>query len=370
MKIGELITHLEDWAPPGAAWEKDNAGLQVGSGDRQIINIMLCLELDQGVLKEALRKKCNFILTHHPLIFTPLKRLDFETDKQSRLINQIIKNDLTVYSAHTNLDFTKEGVSFELARILDLKNIRFLQPQENNQYKLTVFVPEADTESVADAVFKAGGGIIGEYNECSFRSPGEGTFTGTEKSNPAVGKKNNSEKVNEDRLEFLIYSWKLRSVVSALIKAHPYEEPAYDIYPLKNKNTNFGAGTVGEFDYPLTPQKFLTHTAGKLKLKTFKYCTGESKLIKRVAVCGGSGSDLLQTAVAVKADAFITADIKYHSFHDAAGKIMLVDAGHYETEIHVLDSAQRKIGKLISDDKNIKIFKYSGSTNPVRFFKQ
>lgn len=370
MIIGDLTKHLEDWAPPGAAWEKDNVGLQIGSSGQQLKNIMLCLELDDGVLKEALNKKCNFIFTHHPLIFSPLKRLDFETGKQSRLIQKIIRHELNVYSAHTNLDFTKDGVSFELAKILKLTNLRFLEPQEDNQFKVTVFVPAAALEKVAGAVFNAGGGIIGEYKNCSFRSSGEGTFTGSRKSNPAIGKINKFEKIVETRLEFLVNSWKLKGVITALRKSHPYEEPAYDIYPLKNKNADFGAGVIGELEKEITGKRFLIHTGKMLKLKSFKYCNGSTGPVKRVAVCGGAGSDLLKAALAARADAFITADVKYHSYHDAAGRILLIDAGHYETEIHVLNAVALKIRNYISNEKEIKVLKYSGNTNPVKFFKQ
>jgi len=370
MIVGELTKYLEDWAPPGAAWEKDNVGLQIGYRGQTIKNIMLCLELDEEVLKEALQKKCNFIFTHHPLIFKPIKRLDTEKDSKAKLIEKIIKNNITVYSAHTNLDFTKDGVSFELAKTLKLKNIRFLEHEESNQFKVVVFVPQKNLDEVANAVFNAGGGKIGEYENCSFRLNGEGTFKGSEKSNPAIGSKNKFEKVNEVRFEFIVDSWKLNKVIAALIKSHPYEEPAYDVYPLRNKNVNYGAGAIGNLEKDISEKEFLSHVCKSLKTEAVKFCKGKGKSIRKVAVCGGSGSELIDIAIESGADAFVTADIKYHSYHDAINKILLIDAGHYETEIVVMNSVQHKMKKFISVNSRIQVLKYSGSTNPVKFYKQ
>jgi dinuclear metal center YbgI/SA1388 family protein len=370
MTTGDLIKYLEDWAPPGAAWEKDNVGLQIGSRGYNIKNILLCLELNGEVLKEALQKKCNFIFTHHPLIFSPIKRLDLDKDPRSELIQKILKNNITVFSAHTNLDFTKDGVSFELAKTLKLKNLNFLENERDNQFKVVVFVPQESLENVSDAIFKSGGGIIGEYKNCSFKLNGEGTFEGSDKTNPSVGKKNKLEKVNEIRLEFIVDSWNLNEVISALVKVHPYEEPEYDIYSLKNKNANYGAGVIGDLEIAMNEKEFLIHVNKSLKTKVLKYSSGKSKLIKKVAVCGGSGSDLMKQAFFKKADAFITADIKYHSFQEAEGSFLFIDAGHYETEILSLNAVHEKIIKFIPKGNNIKVFKYSGSTNPVKFFKQ
>lgn len=369
MIVGELTKYLEDWAPPGAAWEKDNVGLQIGSRGETIQNIMLCLELDDEVLREALQKKCNFIFTHHPLIFKPLKRLDTQKDSKAKLIEKIIKNNITVYSAHTNLDFTKDGVSFELAKSFKLKNIRFLEFEESNQFKVVAFVPQNSLDKVSSSVFGAGAGKIGEYENCSFQLNGVGTFKGSDKSNPVVGKKNRLETVNEIRFEFLVDSWNLNKVIAALIKSHPYEEPAYDIYPLRNKNVNYGAGAIGDLEKELSEKEFLSLVSKVLKTKSVKYCQGKKKPIQKVAVCGGSGAELIEPAIAADADAFVTADIKYHAFQDAAKKLLLIDAGHYETEIVVMNAVQHKLKKLIPSNSKIKILKYTGNTNPIKFYK-
>jgi len=368
MTVGELIKQIEDWAPPGAAWEKDNVGLLVGSRGDKLKNILLSLEFDEEVLKEAIKKKCNFVFTHHPLIFSPIKNLDFQKSKQAKLIQQIIKNNISLFSAHTNLDFIKDGVSFELAKVLKLKNIKFLEQESGNQFKVVVFVPSSHLEEVSEALFSAGGGIIGNYQNCSFRINGTGTFKGNEETNPFIGKKGKTEKVEEVRIEIIVDAWNLSKVINAIKKFHPYEEPAYDIYPLKNKNTNFGAGAVGELDKELTEKEFLNFVSTSLKIGRLKYCNGSGKKIKKVAVCGGSGSELLPNAINSEADAFITADIKYHTYHDAVGRILLIDAGHYETEIVVLNFVKKKIENILRNNDSIKVYKYSGNTNPVKFY--
>lgn len=371
MTVDNLIRYFEVWAPPGASWDRDNVGLQVGSGRDKIKNILLCLEFTPEVLKEAVQKNCNLIITHHPLIFNPIKKLNFTKDNKSDLIKEIIRNGINVYSAHTNLDFTKDGVSFELAKTLGLKGIRFLKQQESNQFKIAVFVPEAALEKVSSAVFSAGGGRIGEYENCSFNSGGFGTFKGSENSNPAVGSRMNFEKVPEIKFETIADSWNLNSVVKAIIGSHPYEEPAYDVYPLKNQNVNFGFGAIGEFEKEMPVQKFLTHVTSALGAEGLRYCKGKKTTVKKVAVCGGSGSDLLSDAVSSGADAFVTADIKYHTFQDAENKILMIDAGHYETEIHSMNAVKQRITEFLRQEKipGIKVYKYKGSTNPVKFFK-
>ena len=238
----EIIKFIENWAPPGAAWDKDNVGLQVGSTSLGVTNIMLCLELNEKVLSEAIRKKANFIFTHHPFLFKPIKNINITSDPKSKLIEKLIKNDITLFSAHTNLDFTKEGVSFELAKTLKLTDLNFLVNEKGNQYKVVVFVPRANLEVVANKIFNLGGGIIGEYEECSFQVDGTGTFRGLENSTPIIGKKQVFEKVDEVKLEVLVDSWKLNSIVKAIRTVHSYEEPAIDIYQVQNDNINYGFG--------------------------------------------------------------------------------------------------------------------------------
>jgi dinuclear metal center YbgI/SA1388 family protein len=364
MRCSEVIKFLENWAPKEIAWERDNVGLQVGYTDREISNILLCLDVTKGVLDEAVKKKCNLIISHHPLLFHSLKKINPPQDKTSKIIELLLKNDITLYSAHTNLDFTKDGVSFELAKTLGLRKIEFLQNIDSNQCKLIIFVPESHLNIVAHELFKQGPGMIGNYTNCSFRTKGTGTFLGSKESKPSIGRKERLEKVEEVKLEVIIDSWKVTSVLQMIKKVHPYEEMAYDVYPLKNKSSNYGIGAVGELEETMTERNFLDYIASKIKTQNFRYTSGKSRRIKRVAVCGGSGSDYIKDAISVGADAFITADIRYHTFHDANKNILLIDAGHYETEIFSLN----EIYKRLKSQTGVKIYKYSKSTNPIIFY--
>jgi dinuclear metal center YbgI/SA1388 family protein len=374
MTINELIKYFEDWAPPKVAWEKDNVGLQVGKPDENLQNVLLCLELNEDAVNEAIENNCNLIFTHHPFLFSPLKRINLSKDPHSKLLEKLIKNDITLYSAHTNLDFAKYGVSFVLAEKLGLQNIEFLVNQDSNQVKLTVFTPPEYLDEISGAVFEAGGGIIGEYGKCSYRLKGQGTFEGSENTNPAYGERMNFETVDEYRFEVIVDSWKINKVVAAMLDAHPYEEPAYDIYPLNNTNVNFGFGAIGELKEDKSKDDFLVNVCKSLETENLRYTNGKNESIRKVAVCGGSGSQLLETAVNKGADAFITADIKYHTFQDAENRILLADAGHYETEIHVMNRVKERFEKFIDnnfgDKQKPRVLKFSGSTNPIKFFNK
>lgn len=365
----EVINFIENWAPPGASWDKDNVGLQVGSPKQTIINIFLCLELTEKSLNEAIKKKSNFIFTHHPFIFKPIKQVNTDKDPKAKIIQKLLKNDISLYSAHTNLDFTKGGVSFVLAEKLGLTSLSFLEYQNSNQFKIIVFVPFANVTKVSEAMFNAGAGRIGEYDNCSFQASGIGTFKGSESTKPFIGEKNKFESVEEVRLEVLADSWNLNSVLGSIYANHPYEEPAIDVYPLKNYNPNYGYGVIGELEDFMDENVFMSHVCSSLGTQNLRYTKGLKRKIKKVAVCGGSGSDLINSAINRKADAFITADIKYHAFQDAENKIMLIDAGHYETEVHVLNEVKNKLEEFIKlKGESVKIIKYSGSTNPIKFF--
>ncbi len=367
MTTKKVFEHIENWAPKEISWQRDNAGLQVGSSNSELKNIMLCLDVNENVIREAVLKKCNLIISHHPLLFNPVKKLDFHSDKNSKIIRKLIKNDITLYSAHTNLDYTKDGVSFELAKVLKLKNIKFLTNIRSNQYKLIVFVPPDSVEKVAEAIFNAGGGITGKYRNCSFRAKGEGTFFGSPDTDPVRGEKSRFEKVDEVRLEVKVDKWKIDKAIQKMKEVHPYEEVAFDIYPLDNSNDNYGPGAVGELKESMDIKSFLDHISKSLKIKNFRYTAGKKDKIKTVAVCGGSGFEYLHDAIKAGADTYVTADIKYHNFQEAEGKILLIDAGHYETEIHSLNEIENKLNQIL-ENKEIKIFKFNGSTNPIIFY--
>ena len=366
----EIIKYLEEWAPKGIAWDKDNVGLQIGDPEIEVKNILLSLDFTDEVIEEAKQNKCNFIITHHPLLYYPLKNLDFSKNQNARMIEKLIKNNISLYSAHTNLDFTKHGVSFQLAKRLDLKEIRFLKNLSNNQIKLAVFVPISHMNDVAEAIHQSGGGIIGEYSHCSFRTSGTGTFKGSQESNPSTGSRGKIEFVEEVKLEVLIDEWKLNHVIKAMKEAHPYEEVAYDIYTLKNENINYGMGAIGKLETDMGIREFLDFISSKLKINSFRFTMSSKKKIRSVAVCGGSCGELIDEAIRQNADAFITADLKYHSFQDAEDKILLIDAGHYETEIPVLDEVQKKLKMFLGNNEKIKVLKFKGTTNPIVFYNK
>jgi len=370
MQCKEVIKYIEGWAPKGIAWENDNVGLQIGNPESKIKNIMLSLELTDKVIEQAIEKKCNLIITHHPIFYRPLKKLNFSTDNISKQIDKIIKRNINLYSAHTNLDFTKDGVSFQLAKRIQLNNIKFLKNLSENQVKLAVFVPISNLGKVAEAIHNAGGGIIGEYSHCSFRTEGTGTFRGSDQAKPAFGNAGELETVKEIKLEILIDEWRLNTVINAMNLAHPYEEVAYDIITLKNENVNYGMGAVGELQKSLTESEFLELIATKLKADNLRYTPGKKSKIKTVAVCGGACIELLEYAIEKNVDAFITADLKYHNFQDAEGKLFVIDAGHYETEIPVLDEIQRRLKRFLRVRHQTKVFKFRGSTNPIIFYNK
>jgi len=367
----DLEQYIEHWAPKAISWQKDNVGLQAGNPESKVNNILLCLEVDGNVIDAAIKKKCNYIVSHHPLLFQPIRKLDLRNDRISKLLHKLLINNITLFSFHTNLDFTTEGVSFQLARKLGLKDIKFLVNQKDNLSKIVIFTPEKDVDAVSGAVFSAGGGIIGGYSNCSFRSTGEGTFKGASTTNPVIGKAEEFTETPEVKLEFIIDSWKVPEAIKKAVKVHSYEEPAYDIYPLQNENTRYGEGAIGLLEKPVKFSEYLDIVAEKLNIKNFKYCKGQGSTVYKVAVCGGAGSEFLKDAIRAKADSFITADIKYHTYEDAAGVINLIDAGHYETEVLVLTEVKKRIETLIKTrNEKIKVFKYNGSTNPVIFYNK
>ncbi|MBI5727840.1 MAG: Nif3-like dinuclear metal center hexameric protein [Ignavibacteriales bacterium] len=370
MQIKDIVKILDDWAPPGAAWEKDNPGLQVGNPEAEVSNILLSLDTTEEIVREAIIKQCNVIISHHPLLYHSINKINTANDPTSRIIAALLKNDITLLSYHTNLDFTKGGVSFRIADLLELSHQQFLHHAENSLSKLVVYVPAEYKQLVAESLFIAGAGKIGEYERCSFALNGTGTFRGSEQSHPVFGEKLVDESVDEVRLEVIFDNWNTGKVLSSLQKSHPYEEPAYEIYQLKNKNTRFGAGVIGQYIEPVPVNDFLAKVKESLQLDALRFTKGKSDTIAKVAVCGGSGGDLLKSAMLQGADAFITADISYHTFHDADHNIVLIDAGHFETEIHILLPLFEYLKPFVTKRQGTtEVVITSVCTNPVKFYK-
>jgi dinuclear metal center YbgI/SA1388 family protein len=336
MTICSIASFLEQWAPKELAWEKDNVGLQVGNATDDVQRIIVALDVTENVILDAIHQKAELIISHHPLIFRPLKSVT-EHDRVGKLVRMLVQHNIALYSAHTNLDFTNNGVSIALAEKLELTNIKFLVPAQSMHKKIVVFVPKKFENPVTQAMANAGAGIIGNYTHCSFRTDGTGTFRGNDNTNPFAGKKDKQEFVEEVRLEMIVPQWHLSQVIEAMKTVHPYEEIAYDIYPLENTLSESGMGAIGNLSSSMQWKNFFQHIKEKLNIPHLRFSEGKNDSVHRVAVCGGSGTELLGAAIAQQADAFVTADISYHHFHDAEGKICVVDAGHYETEFPILE---------------------------------
>lgn len=369
MRVQQIANLFDGWAPKFIQWERDNTGLLVGKSQQEVTGVLLCLDVTSDALERAQKLKCNLVISHHPLIFFPLKKITPETDRTSDLIFKLIKNDTSLLSYHTNLDFTSDGVNHQTAKKLQISDLKFLKPVSDKSLKLVTFVPKTDLGTVSDAVFGAGAGVIGEYSNCSFTSEGTGTFTGSENSEPTIGKKQKFEKVEEVRLEVLINEGNSGKVIKALLDSHPYEEPAYDIYPLKNSETLYGQGVTGYLKDEMEESRFLKHISECLNCEALRHSNFTGKKIKKVAVFGGSASEHLEDAINAGCDAFITADVRYHTFQDAENRILLVDAGHFETEVPVLEEMKRRLNKLFTEtDNNTKVYIFDGVTNPVNYY--
>ncbi len=363
MKILEIIKPLEELAPLYLQESYDNSGLLVGNPDKDIQKALITLDITELVLQEAIDKKCNLIISHHPVIFQGLKSITGQNATE-RIVEKAIKNDIALYAIHTNLDNADIGVNSILCDKIGLVNRKILSPKKEILRKLVTFCPVDDAEKVRQAIFDAGAGHIGNYDSCSFNSPGTGSFRGSEDTNPFVGEKGKLHYENEIRIETIYPVYHENSVLKALFDAHPYEEVAYDIYYLGNKFERVGAGMIGELENEMNETDFLN----MLKQRFNSACVRHSKLlnkqIKKVAVCGGSGSFLIRDAKNAGADIFITCDVKYHDFFEADGKIVIADIGHYESEQFAKDLIYSILNKKIS---NFAVLISELNTNSVNY---
>lgn len=364
MRVKDVIHFIESWAPPGAALADDNPGLQVGNPDETLKNILVTLEVTDLIIEEAIENQVNLILTHHPLIFRPLSQLKLNS-QLGKQISLLIKNDIGVYSAHTNLDAAKEGVSIVLARLLGVENPAFLTPPHQHWLKkLVVFIPQSHLDFVREAMAGAGAGVIGDYTHCSFNTAGKGTFLGGESSSPAVGEKNTFESVEEVRLEMILPSWKLDDVIQAMKTAHPYEEVAYDVYPLENRDVNFGFGAIGDLTQPVPLKKLIEQVQKKLGVKTLGIMEGPAEKVTRLAVCGGSGGQLVGEAWRQGAEVFLTGEMKYNTFLEYEDRLTVIIAGHYATERVILPVWTERIQRWLADEP-ISVIETKMITNPI-----
>ena len=331
MKLKELCSFLDSSVPLAFQEEYDNSGLQVGLPDNEINSALLTLDVTEEVLNEAIQSNCDIIVSHHPVIFRGIKHLSGGSNTE-RIVMKAIKHDIAIYSAHTNLDVINNGVSRKMAEKINLKNVSVLVPLKKKLLKLVTYVPDNHLENVKRVIFEAGAGVIGDYDNCGFAAKGTGSFRGNVTTNPFVGEKGKVHFENETRFETVLYFHVKDKVIKALLEAHPYEEPVYDIYQLENENIETGIGCTGELPESMDEMEFLKFISVEFIASGLRYSSLTDRKIKKVALCGGSGGSLLNDAISARADAFVTADIKYHTFLETENKILLADIGHYESE--------------------------------------
>jgi dinuclear metal center YbgI/SA1388 family protein len=367
MTVQEIMDVLEHWAPTEIAWERDNSGLQCGVRSARVRGILVTLDPTVEAVEEARRLGANMIVSHHPLLFHSLRSVD-PSERVGKILALLLKYGIALYGAHTTVDFTQGGTSHVLAERLGLTGVEFLHRSHRLQRKLVTFVPRPSADRVASAMAAAGAGIIGNYDHCSFRAPGTGTFRGSAAAHPAVGQTGRLEKVEEIRLEVVVPAPRMQRVLHALRGAHPYEDVAFDIYPTENISPEYGAGVIGELLRPATLRAFLGRIKRSLRAPRLRWSGSSRTLIKRVAVCGGSGGELLEGAVAGGAQAFVTADVRYHAFRDAEGRIALIDAGHYETELPVVEAIARRLKQgITAREAAVTVRTSRTTTNPVQY---
>lgn len=363
MKVKDICTYLEQIAPLSLQESYDNSGLLVGNKEQEIVAVLVSLDCTEAVVEEAAAKGCGLIVAHHPIIFGGLKKLT-GANYIERTVIKAIQLNIAIYAIHTNLDNWHLGVNHKIAQRIGLLQTKVLQPLTQKLLKLVTFVPIQQKQEVANALFAAGAGNIGNYSHCSFSLQGEGTFMANDEAKPFVGLANQLHAEPETRLEVVLPNWKKSQVISALVAAHPYEEVAYDIYPLENAIQLAGSGLIGVLEKPLASNEFLQHLKLTMELEMIRFTPFE-KPIQKIAVCGGAGSFLIKAAKAAGADAFVTADVKYHEFFDAEQSLMIADIGHFESE----KFTKTLLSELILEKFPTFAILLSGiNTNPIKYF--
>ena len=363
VNIKQVTAFLEEKAP--LAWQEnyDNCGLLIGNSQELISNILVCLDVTEAVLEEAIQKNCNLIVAHHPLIFSGIKKIT-GSNFVERIIVKAIKHNIAIYAIHTNLDNVSEGVNAKIAEKLNLVNTRILVPKQGTLYKLSTYCPHASVEKISDALFANGAGHIGNYDRCSFQTTGTGSYRALEGANPTIGTVNRQHFEPETKIEVVFPIYLKNQIIKILKEVHPYEEVAYELFELKNDLLNVGAGCVGELKKPMSVDAFLAYIKDKMQLDCVRYTTF-NKPIKTVAVCGGSGSFLLADAIKNKADAFITGDFKYHEFFNAENQLLIADIGHYESEKFTIELISKWLSEKFA---NFAVIFTETNTNPVKYY--
>ena len=364
MIIQDVINHLEALAPQAYAEDFDNTGLLVGNSENKLTGVLVTLDTLEAVIDEAIENNCNLIVSFHPIIFKGLKKLTGKSYVE-RVVLKAIKHDINIFAIHTALDNAKLGVNNIICDQLNLENRNILIPQNRTIKKLTTYAPTAEAEALRQALFSAGAGNIGNYNECSFNVDGLGTYKGNANSNPTKGKKLQQHQERETQISVTFAKHLESTVLKALFKNHSYEEVAYEISTLDNTNQNIGMGMIGDLKNEMSEFEFLSLLKTEMNTTNIRHSSLLNKPIKRVAVLGGSGSFAISAAKRAGADIFVTADLKYHDFFQAENKIVLADIGHYESEQFTKNFLVAYLTKKIT---NFAVVLSRTNTNPVKYF--
>jgi dinuclear metal center YbgI/SA1388 family protein len=363
MIIKDITDYLEELAPLDYAEDFDNVGLLIGNYSDSVTGVLVTLDTLEKTVEEAITKKCNLIVSFHPIIFGGIKKLNGNSYVE-RVVLKAIQNDIAIYATHTALDNSKNGVSAKISEVLGLKNNKILLPKKGILKKLTTFVPIENAEKLRNALFNAGAGNIGNYDRCSFNIDGEGTYRGNQNSNPAIGKKGENHTENETQISVIYESKNEATILASLQKNHPYEEISYHLLTTENVHQNIGMGMIGDLPTEMEENEFLLFLKERMKTACIRHSNLINKKIKKVAVLGGSGSFAISDAIKAGADAYVSADFKYHEFFKAENKIILADIGHYESEQFTKNLLVDYLTKKFS---NFAIVLSEESTNPIYY---
>jgi dinuclear metal center YbgI/SA1388 family protein len=363
MKIKEIISVLEEMAPLAYAEDFDNVGLLVGDQETEATGVLVCHDALENIIDEAIAKNCNMVVCFHPILFSGLKKITGKNYVE-RAIIKAIKNDIAIYAVHTAFDNHLEGVNKIFSDALGLVNTKILIPKQNFIRKLVTFTIPENAEEVRNALFDAGAGTIGNYENCSFNSKGIGTYMGNEHSNPQVGERFEFVQGDEIKIEVTFEKHLENKILKALFKSHAYEEVAYEIYELQNQHQNIGLGMIGELKNPMSEKEFLLFAKEKMQCGGIRHSNFIGKEIKKVAVLGGAGSFAIKNAIQAGADAYLTADLKYHQFYEAENKLLLADIGHFESERYTKNYIVEYLRKKIL---NFAVILSEENSNPVKY---
>ncbi len=361
--VNHICKALEELAPLALQESYDNSGLLLGNRNTELSGVLICIDVTEEVLHEAITANCNMIVSHHPLVFTSLKSIT-ESNMVERCIVLAIKHNLAIYACHTNLDSVSGGVSFRMAQKIGLTQTRVLQAKKDSLLKLVTFVPLKHLNNVQTAIFEAGGGQIGKYDCCSFTSTGKGSFRASEGCHPFVGKIGKIHTEDETRLEIIIPAYLKTIITKILLQTHPYEEPAFDFIPIRNDWSQAGYGIIGNLEKPTSEKDFLFQLKKVFKASCIKHTSFTNKKIQKVAMCGGSGATLINLAIASGADVYVSADFKYHDYFLAESKLLIADIGHFESEQFtkeiIFEHLTKKLSKFAIRFSEI-------NTNPINY---